>query len=188
MKDYLHYFDSHSQWWFQHLILSLLLVIGVLILVRIVGRSIAGLAKWMGAHRNVSEGYAKLFQSVIKWLIWIFGFILILHVWGVDVTALWTAFVSTIAIIGVGLLAVWTMVSNITARFFIWFWRPMRLGQQIEIFPEVLQGIVVQENLMFTELRQEDGRIIVIPNNMFFQRVIRRSTASAAHQSRAEPS
>jgi len=48
------------------------------------------------------------------------------------------------------------------------------MGQRIEIFPEGLSGEVIEENLMFTELRQEDGRVVVIPNNLFFQRVVRR--------------
>ncbi|MBU2817145.1 mechanosensitive ion channel family protein, partial [Acidithiobacillus ferrooxidans] len=60
------------------------------------------------------------------------------------------------------------------ARFFIWFWQPLQLGQRIEILPESLTGEVIEENLMFTELRQDDGQIVVIPNNLFFQRVIRR--------------
>jgi small-conductance mechanosensitive channel len=97
-----------------------------------------------------------------------------LRVWAVDVTAIWTTFVSLLAVIGVGMLALWAMVSNITARFFIWFWQPLRLGQRIEIFPEALIGEVVEENLMFTELKQDDGAVVVIPNNFFFQRVIRR--------------
>jgi small-conductance mechanosensitive channel len=36
---------------------------------------------------------------------------------------------------------------------------------------------------MFTELRQDDGRIIIIPNNLFFQRVIRRTPEGEEQES-----
>jgi small-conductance mechanosensitive channel len=47
--------------------------------------------------------------------LWLMAALMILHVWGISVAGLWTFLLGAIAVIGVGFLAVWTMVSNVTA-------------------------------------------------------------------------
>jgi small-conductance mechanosensitive channel len=92
---------------------------------------------------------------------------------GVSIGGLWAVLVSAATVIGVGFLAVWTLISNITASFFITIWRPFRLGQFVEMLPENLKGRVVDRNLMFTVLREEHGSVLQIPNNLFFQKMFR---------------
>src|SRR5947208_749367 len=56
-------------------------------------------------------------------------------------------------------------LKQIEARF--------HLGQVVEIVPENLKGRVIDRNLMFTALREENGSVIQIPNNLFFQKMFR---------------
>jgi len=84
-----------------------------------------------------------LIRRSTAWLLWLMLILLVLHAWGVKVDGIWTMLASALAVIGVGLLAVWTMASNITASLFIWIWRPYNLGQHIEILPEGLKGRAV---------------------------------------------
>ncbi|MHB1531228.1 mechanosensitive ion channel domain-containing protein [Acidithiobacillus sp.] len=174
---------NYPEWWLQKLLASILLILGYMIVTRILDKGISRLnglfKKRRHASSSISSSYAAIFQRVTRWAFGLMLLVLILRVWGADVSVIWTTFVGMLAVIGVGLLATWTIVSNVTARFFIWFWQPVRLGQRIEIFPENLCGRVVEENLMFTELCQDDGHIIVIPNNLLFQRVIRRTPETA---------
>jgi small-conductance mechanosensitive channel len=114
-------------------------------------------------------------------LLWTCAGLLILDVWGFDVAGLWTFLVSTVAVIGVGFIAVWTMVSNVTASLFISLWRPFRLGETVELLPERLAGRVVDRNLMFTVLRETEGVILQIPNNMFFQKIFRVTESREQH-------
>ncbi len=166
-------------WWLKRLLASILLILGYWLINHILGNAIGSLDGLLKKHRpisrSISSSYAAILQRVTRWALGLLLLVLILRVWGADVSVVWTTFVGMLAVIGVGLLATWTMASNVTARFFIWFWQPVRLGQRIEIFPENLCGRVTEENLMFTELRQDDGHVIVIPNNLLFQRVIRRT-------------
>lgn len=106
---------------------------------------------------------------------------LVLNFWGISVTGLWTVFVSVAAVIGVGFLAVWTMVSNITANVFLTIWRPFQMGSTVEILPENLKGRVVDRNMMFTVLREKEGGALYIPNNLFFQKVFRVRGADQKH-------
>jgi small-conductance mechanosensitive channel len=80
---------------------------------------------------------------------------------------------SVTAIVGVGFLAVWTIISNVTASLFITLWRPFHLGQTIELLPENLKGRAIDRNMMFTTLREEGGGILQVPNNLFFQKMFR---------------
>jgi len=109
----------------------------------------------------------------ISGALWVVTAMLVLDLWGVGLGGLWALLVSAAAVIGVGFLATWAMVSNFTASFFIALWRPFRLGDTVELLPESLKGRVIDRNLMFTVLREDSGSVIQIPNNLFFQKMFR---------------
>lgn len=126
-------------------------------------------------HLNLSEQVTRTVRKVVVASLWTVLLLVVLHTWGVNVSGVWAMLASLLAVIGVGMLAVWTMISNVTATLFIWIWRPYTMGQHIEVLPDGFKGRVVDRNLMFTELEDEDGSTLVIPNNLFFQRVTRRA-------------
>jgi small-conductance mechanosensitive channel len=105
--------------------------------------------------------------------LWLVALLLVLDLWGIGVGGLWTLMVSVATIIGVGFLATWAMVSNVTASLFLAIWRPFRLGDTVELLPENLKGRAIDRNLMFTVLREDGGSFLQIPNNVFFQRIFR---------------
>lgn len=99
--------------------------------------------------------------------------LLILGAWGIALAGLWGLLVSVIAVIGVGFLATWAMISNFTASFFLTIWRPFHLGDTVVMLPENTEGRVTDRNLMFTVLREKDGSVVNVPNNLFFQKMFR---------------
>jgi small-conductance mechanosensitive channel len=105
--------------------------------------------------------------------LWVIALMVALEIWGISLGGLWTLMVSAATVIGVGFLATWTMVSNITASFFITIWRPFRLGDTVEVLPENLRGRVIDSNLMFVAMREDNGAVIQVPNNLFFQKMFR---------------
>jgi small-conductance mechanosensitive channel len=145
--------------------------LGIAVIQRLVRQSLARLQRRI----PLSLDTVLVLQRLSAGVLWTVLLLFLLHLWGINVSGLWAMLVSVLAVIGVGLLAVWTMISNITASLFIWIWRPYELGQQIEILPEGFKGRAVDRNMMFTEVREDDGNILAIPNNLFFQRIIRRS-------------
>jgi small-conductance mechanosensitive channel len=108
-------------------------------------------------------------------LLWLCAGLLVLELWGVSVTGVWAVLASAAAVVGVGFIAVWTMVSNITASLFIGIWHPFRLGEIVEVLPEQLGGLVIDRNL--TVLREASGATLQIPNNLFFQKMFRVSAS-----------
>lgn len=123
-----------------------------------------------------------LMMRLIDAVLWVGVALLMLGFWGVSITGLWAVLASIAAVIGVGFLAVWTMVSNITASFFLTIWRPFYMGTNVEILPENLKGRVIDRNMMFTVLRErESGGVLYIPNNLFFQKIFRVSDSNQKH-------
>ncbi|MGZ5803784.1 MAG: mechanosensitive ion channel domain-containing protein [Xanthobacteraceae bacterium] len=115
----------------------------------------------------------QIVRRAVTAVLVILALFLLLDVWGVGLTGLWTLVVGSVTVIGVGFLATWAMVSNVTANFFIAIWRPFFLGDTVEVLPENLKGRVVEINLMFTVLREEGGAAVMVPNNLFFQKMFR---------------
>lgn len=109
----------------------------------------------------------------VRFTVVAFTVIVMLNFWGLGFGGIWSGMLGLLAGIGVALIATWALVSNMTCALFLTIWRPYRLGDTFEILPEGAKGRVVDLNMMFTVLRQDDGGIVSIPNNLIFQRVVR---------------
>src|SRR5258708_20489796 len=77
-----------------------------------------------------------LFTRALSSLLWLSAGLLVLDVWGISVGGIWTVLASVAAVIGVGFLAVCTMVSNIPANLFITNWHPFRLRHPLQLPPQ----------------------------------------------------
>jgi small-conductance mechanosensitive channel len=149
------------------------LLLFALIAILALNRLLQGWLRRVEARVNLSYETVLTLTRVVSGGLWLVTALLVLNLWGVSVAGLWTLLASVIAVIGVGFLAVWTMVSNVTASFFNSLWRPFRLGQTVEILPETLKGRVIDRNLMFTIMRDDGGNLLHVPNNLFFQKMFR---------------
>jgi len=149
------------------------LIIAAAIVVALVNRFLTRLLTPAVARVGLrTVGIASLARAVTITL-WTLAVLLLLDLWGVSVGGLWTVMVSVATIIGVGFLATWAMVSNITASVFLAIWHPFHIGDTVELLPENLKGRAVERNLMFTVLREDSGSVLQIPNNLFFQKMFR---------------
>lgn len=97
------------------------------------------------------------------------------HYFAVDVYAL---IGGLIALIGVGFVAVWSTLSNALCSLLLLSSRPFEVGDEIELPPDPVRGRVVDLSLFFTTLEAPDGRLVQLPNNLFFQRIVIRKRAS----------
>jgi small-conductance mechanosensitive channel len=164
---------NHYNIRFETVLTTLGLLIAASIVILILNRLTWRLLRGVEQRAGVSYEALLTITRLIASIFWIVAILLILNLWGVSVSGLWTLLVSAAAVIGVGFLAVWTIISNITASFFITIWRPFHLGHTIELLPENLKGRVVDRNMMFTIVREEGGALLQIPNNLFFQKMFR---------------
>lgn len=103
----------------------------------------------------------------------LFVFILAV-IWGVQPDNIIVGISSIFAIIGVAFFAQWSILSNITAGIIMFFSAPFRVGDRVHILDKDIPIIARIENIQtfYTHIRTDDDELIVIPNNLFLQKVV----------------
>jgi small-conductance mechanosensitive channel len=71
-------------------------------------------------------------------------------------------------------VAVWSVVSNVLCSLLLLIIRPFQVGDTIELPTQSIKGKVINFTLMFTTLRGDEGELVQIPNNLFFQMPLKR--------------
>lgn len=95
-------------------------------------------------------------------------------IWGVNPDNILVGLSSVFAVIGVAFFAQWSILSNITAGILMFFNAPFRVGDRINIIDKDLPIQATIENIhtFYTHLRTDEDELIVIPNNLFLQKMI----------------
>lgn len=78
-----------------------------------------------------------------------------------------------LAFVAIGVVAVWSMLSHTTATMLLILLKPFRIFDWINFPGEEVGGKVIDLNLFFTLLDNEEGEHFIIPNNVFFQKTFR---------------
>lgn len=112
-------------------------------------------------------------ERVLRGVVIVAAILLTLQQFGVLADA-WSTMTALVAVIGVGFVATWSILSNSFCAIVLLISRPFQVGDEVEILPESLRGKVVDFNLLFTVLLCDDGSTIQVPNNLFFQKMFRR--------------
>ncbi len=113
-------------------------------------------------------------QHVISILINITFVFMLAITWGVQPHNILIALSSIFAVIGVAMFAQWSLLSNITAGIIIFFSAPYRIGDRIHIMDKDYPIVATIEDIrsFYTYIRTDDEQLIVLPNNLFLQKVV----------------
>ena len=118
-----------------------------------------------------------IFRLVIRLVLTGLVVLLVLQEFGV-LQNVWAAIVAVLAMIAIGFVAVWSIMSNILCTLLIIIYRMFLVGDRVTIPADDLAGTVIDINLMYTSLRGKDGQLIQVPNSLFFQKPIERRPGS----------
>ena len=141
----------------------LVLLIGLAaFLVQLLARRLIGrLARAYRLPREFVVGARR----VTAFVIYTTATLIVLERLGVSGAVLWTAFTGFAAVAAVAFFAAWSVLSNIFCTMLIFATRPFRRRDHFELLESVdPQGDVT-------------GSVLQVPNNLFFQRTLRRWTA-----------
>ncbi|MGJ8685513.1 MAG: mechanosensitive ion channel domain-containing protein [Nonlabens sp.] len=131
---------------------------------------------WSAAKLSKDLNRSKLRRQYINryvgYLLWTLATITIIFVWGISKDWFWTTLSSTFAVIGVALFANWSILSNLTSSFILYFAFPFKIGDRIRIHDKDLPVTAVIEDIkgFYTVLKTNDGEIITYPNNLLMQK------------------
>ncbi|WP_190809145.1 mechanosensitive ion channel domain-containing protein [Flagellimonas sp. S3867] len=102
------------------------------------------------------------------------GIILITLIWGVNLQEFSVFISSVLAILGIGFVAQWSILSNLTASVILFFSHPLRLGDRIRVLDSDFDwtGKVEDISGFYLFMRTDDDRRITIPTNLAIQKGI----------------
>lgn len=116
-----------------------------------------------------------LASEVVRWLVTGVLLIALLSALGVDLSGLWSTLFAVLSLVAIGFVAMWSILSHMLASVLIVIFRVFEIGERVEIVgDDPVLGEVADLNLVYTTLRTDDGATLQIPNNLFFQRVLKR--------------
>lgn len=147
---------------------AITIVVGTLLYL-LARRGLSQLAK----NGAVAEPLVRLLRIILRWIFVTLMLLLVLQQLGV-LDNVWAAVLAVGAMVAVGFVAVWSVLSNVLCTLLILIYSPFRIGDFVTIPAEGVSGEAVDLNLIFTTLRTEDDQLVQIPNNLFFQKVILR--------------
>lgn len=119
-------------------------------------------------------------KGVTRWLI--IGVLAVgaMLAFGFDLQGLWSTVGAALSLIAIGFVAMWSILSHILASILIVIFRPFEVGDRVEIAGDnPVLGEVTDLNPVYTTLRAEDGGTLQVPNNLFFQKALKRHALSA---------
>jgi len=121
-------------------------------------------------------------QSIFRWIVYISIGLIILQQAGLNISSLWALITATAAMVAIGFVAMWSVLSNLLCTLMLIIFKPFQVGDKIEIIDPAMtsgiQGRVRNINLLFTTLLEmNNGNTetwrIQVPNNIFFQKILK---------------
>lgn len=127
------------------------------------------------AKKNgMNDARIRPIKRYITVIIFLVALIIEAFIFGTELKELTLVFSSVFAVIGIGLFAVWSILSNITSGIIIFFNFPHKVGDKIKIhdsdMPET--GIIEDIKSFHLILRLENGDFVTYPNNLLLQKAV----------------
>jgi small-conductance mechanosensitive channel len=121
---------------------------------------------------NRSQHRRQYINRYVGYILYTLAVITIVLIWGISEDGLWAALASTFAVIGVALFANWSILSNLTSSFILYFAFPYKIGDRIRVHDKDLPvtAIIIDIKGFYTFLRTDEGEDITYPNNLLLQK------------------
>jgi small-conductance mechanosensitive channel len=116
----------------------------------------------------------KISKKIINLFMIITTVLTLAGIWNIDQTQLIVFLTSMLTILGIAFVAQWSILSNITSSLILFFNHPLKIGEEIEVFDKdyAVSGKVEDISFFFIHLRDSNGYLITIPNNVALQKTI----------------
>jgi len=128
-------------------------------------------------NRLIQKSRGKIIKKGVNTILLLLLVALVLVIWGVKESDISVYIGSILTVVGVAFFAQWSILSNITSSIIIFFNHAVRLEDTIIIMEGKdyqIEGRVSDIDLFFVTLKTEDGEEIILPNNIFIQKTIRK--------------
>lgn len=122
---------------------------------------------------NLSRLFHRFIVSAVYWITFVLGIMIVLGLFGVNVTPLFAVFGGLSFILG---FALQDTLGNLASGLMIMILKPFDTGDYIEV--SGASGFVDEMSVVSTQIRTFDNQIIVVPNSKIWGDVITNVSAS----------
>ncbi|NRA92974.1 MAG: mechanosensitive ion channel [Psychroserpens sp.] len=147
----------------------------VLIILLIIRFGAIALVKKIGRNSSINEARIHLICRYVTGSLTLIALVILAYIFGAEFKELSLLVSSVFAVIGIGLFAVWSILSNITSGIIMFFNFPYKVGDKIEIldkeFP--VEAIIEDIRAFHLHLRTDDGNLVTYPNNLILQKAVK---------------
>ncbi len=154
---------------------SQLIISGFILLFLLLVRLITNaLIRKIGRKSNLNDARINLICRYVSVTLFLIAMLAEAFVFGAEFKDMALIFSSVFAVIGIGLFAIWSILSNITSGIIMFFSFPYKVGDKIMIhdkdFP--IEAIIEDIRAFQLHLRQDNGDLVTYPNNLMLQKAV----------------
>ncbi len=147
----------------------------VLLVILFIIRAIIVIAvKKIGKKSGTTEARAGLIGRYATVTLVLIAILIEAFILGADFSDISLVFSSVFAVIGIGLFAIWSILSNLTSGVIMFFSFPYKVGDKIKIhdkdFP--LEAVIEDIRAFQLHLREDNGDLVTYPNNLILQKAV----------------
>src|SRR5258708_35175233 len=125
---------------------ALAIIVGALAINFALGR----LLTFLGHKTHLQPQDLVPVRRLVRSCITIGTCIFVLSAFGLSMSGLWTIFSTIFALVAIGFVAVWSILSNTLCTIVILIFRPFAIGDELEFPGEPIRGRVVDLNFIYT--------------------------------------
>jgi len=154
----------------EQLLYTFLLIVIMIIISLIIKKAI----RKFSFVQAIEVNRRKVIFNICYFIIYLFSGFALAIIWGVKFQE-FTIFISSVlAVLGVGFFAQWSILSNLTASFILFFYHPIRIGHRIKIIDKDYDwtGEVKNITAFYFFIETDAGEHISLPNSLVMQKGI----------------
>lgn len=154
---------------YQHQLIQTGFVLLFLLIIRFFINTLIGK---ISKRNGINLARTHLMQRYVSVALFMIALLIVPFIFGTRAQDIVVLFSSVFAVIGIGLFAIWSILSNITSGIIMFLSFPYKVGDKIQIhdkdFP--LEGIIEDIRAFHLHLRIENGDLVTYPNNLMLQK------------------
>ncbi|WP_299247164.1 mechanosensitive ion channel domain-containing protein [uncultured Lacinutrix sp.] len=156
---------------FEPELINTVILLSVFVIIRIIGKIAI---RKIGVKSAINEARIRLISRYFTVTLLIIFLFIEAFIVGVELDEISIVFSSVFAVIGVGLFAIWSILSNVTSGIIMFFSFPYKVGDKIKIhdkdFP--IEAVIEDIRAFQLHLRMDNGDLVTYPNNLILQKAV----------------
>ena len=134
------------------------------------------LADRVGKKLDYQKARVKVLKKAISLIVYLIFVNVLILIWGIESQQLAAYLASLFTVLGVAFLAQWSILSNITSSFIIFFNHQIKIGDYVTILDKdyQIEGKVSDIGIFFILIKTVEEEYVSLPSTVFMQKMVKK--------------